>query len=147
MKALAILVLLVHLIGFALAVGAATVKLSLVIRLNKHPEHFDQFSKEVKVITRLIITGIVLLILSGIGWVVWDHPLTTLLIIKLLLVAIVLGLGPIIDNVYEPKLVKASPLPNEVPSKDFVHLLKQYLGVEFTATFLMYAATVIGVFL
>ena len=147
MKTLAILLLLVHLIGFALSVGAATVKLFLVVRLNKHPEFFTQYTREVRLITKQIITGIILLILSGIGWMVWDHPFTTLLIIKLLIVAIVLCIGPIIDNVYEPRLVKASPLPNEVPSKDFVHLLKQYMRVEFFATFLMYAATVIGVFL
>jgi len=69
------------------------------------------------------------------------------LIFKIVLVTAIWILGPIIDNVAEPKLKKFCPLPEQSPTPDFIRAQKQHLLLEIAAIILMYAAAITGVLL
>lgn len=133
----------IHLIGLALGVGGATAKVTLLIRSKDHPESIQAFIAVVRPLTRLIILGIVLLALSGIAWLLTGYPFTTLLYVKLAMVAVILILGPIIDNVVEPKFVKLAPKPGEVVSAAFLRIHRQFVMVEMVATGLFYVIIVV----
>jgi len=129
---------LVHLIGLMLAVGAATAKTTLLLRCRADPALLPAYLADSRPITRLIIAGLVLLTLSGVGALFVGYPLTPLLIAKLVLVAIVWTLGPIIDNVAEPKFRKLAPGLGESPSPDFLQAQRRYVLLELSATGLFY---------
>ena len=139
--------LLIHLVGIALAVGAATVKLNLVMKANSNSELFSSYFQLVKPITKLLILGMILLTLSGIGFIIIGTSLSTLLIIKMILVLFMWILGPVIDNVFEPKLQKLVVAHDSTLSASFVQAQKQYLLVEVLATSVMYVITIMGVML
>jgi len=141
------LLLLMHLIGLSLGVGAATVKMVLVIKSNADPEFLRVYLKVTKIVTRLIVLGILILTLSGIGWLIYGYSFSPLLILKIVMVGLMWLLGPIIDNVFEPRLVKTAPMPGKTPTPDFIHVQKTHLVLEFIATALMYAITIVGVML
>jgi len=145
MVSLSSLLTLVHLIGLALAVGAATVKVALLLKSKADHAFVPVYLKVARPITRLIVAGLVLLTLSGIGWLLLGYPFTTLLIVKLIMVGTVWVLGPIIDNVAEPKFKKLTPPPGEPVSPEFVRAEKQYLALELTATLLFYVIIIIWV--
>lgn len=135
----------VHLIGLALAVGAATVKLVLLIKCKSNSELVHVFIKASKPITQLIITGLFLLTFSGIGWLLMGYSFTTLLIIKLIFVATIWILGPVIDNVIEPKFLKLAPVSGQQASIEFSAALNKYLGMEIIATGLFYVIIIIWI--
>lgn len=135
----------VHLVGFALGAGSATVKLVLLLKCSADHAFVPAYSTVARLITRQIILGLVLLTLSGIGWLLLGYPLTPLLIVKIILVAAIWVLGPVIDNLVEPKFHKLAPAPGARPSPSFVRIHKQYLTLEFIATLLFYAIIVIWV--
>ena len=137
----------IHLIGLILAVGAATVKTVLLIKCKSDYEYVNAFNKIAGTITRLIIFGLILITLSGIGWIVLGYSLTPILILKIVLVAIVWILGPFIDNVITPKFEKFAPVSGEGPSDDFISIQKTYMVLEFTATGLFYVIIILGVLL
>ena len=141
------LLVLTHLLGLALGVGCATVKLLLVLRSHSNYEFFHIYFKVSKLITKLIVVGIIFLTFSGIAWLIMGYPFTMLLIIKLILVGLIWALGPIIDNVIEPKLEKLVALPGQTFSPAFVRIHKQHLALEIVETVLMYLITIIGVLL
>jgi len=62
--------------------SAATVKLALLLRCRADGELVQAFLKVARPITRLIVVGMVLLALSGIGWLLVAHDLTPLLIVN-----------------------------------------------------------------
>jgi len=132
----------IHLIGLALGVGCATAKITLLLRSKDNPVSIQAFIAVVKPITRLIILGIILLALSGIGWILLGYPFTTILIAKLALVVAILIIGPIIDNVVEPKFLELAPKPGEVVSAAFIQIHRRYLVLEVTATGLFYVIIV-----
>ena len=134
-----------HLVGLAVGVGAATVKLALLLRCMADSALVPAYLTVVRIITRQIILGLVLLTLSGIGWLLLGYPFTPLLIAKLLLVAALWVLGPVIDNVAEPQFRKLAPAPGEPPSPPFVKARRLYLTLEVSATLLFYAITVLWV--
>ena len=138
------LLLLLHLFGLALGVGAATVKLSLLLKANKSNELLPVYIKVIKPITNIIIMGMVILTLTGIGWIIMGTVFTTLFIVKLILVAAVWILGPIIDNVVGPKFEKLAPVSGDKASPEFLSIKKQLLMLEVTATLLFYIITVMG---
>jgi hypothetical protein len=115
---------LAHLFGLSLGLGCATAKLS---------------------ITRLIILGLVLLTLSGVIWLLKGYPFTPRLVVKLTLVAVLWVLGPIIDNVIEPRFRAAAPGPGEEPSAEFVAIRSRYLLAEWLGTGAFYAVVVLWV--
>ena len=147
MYALTIILKLAHLIGLALGLGSATVKIALLLRCNRNYNLYPDFIKASKPVTRLLISGIILLVLSGTGWLITGYPLTTLMIIKIILVVLVFASGAVIDNVVEPTLKKLLPTPGESPTQPFIQIQKRHLLLEIAATMAMYAITVIGVFL
>ena len=63
----------VHLVGLAIGVGAATVKLMLLLKCRSNSGFIQVFIKVSKPITKLIITGLILLTLSGIGWLLLNR--------------------------------------------------------------------------
>ena len=145
MVSLSSLLTLLHLVGLALAVGAATVKVVLLLKSRADHAFVPIYLKVARPITRLIIGGLVLLTLSGVGWLLLGYPFTTLLIVKLIMVATVWVLGPVIDNVAEPRFKKLAPAPGEPASVDFVRAERQYLVLELAATLLFYVIILIWV--
>ena len=135
----------VHLVGLALAVGAATVKLVLLIKCRSNSELIPVFIKTSKPITQLIISGLFLLTFSGIGWLLMGYSFTTLLIIKLIFVAAIWILGPVIDNVIEPKFLKLAPVSGQQASAEFAGALNKYLGMEIIATGFFYVIIIIWI--
>jgi hypothetical protein len=134
-----------HLVGLALAVGAATVKLLLLIKCRSNSDLVLAFIKVAKPITKLIIAGLILLTLSGVGWLLMGYSFTTLLIIKLILVAIIWILGPVIDNVIEPKFLNLAPVSGQQASTEFAAALNKYFGIEIIATGFFYVIIIIWV--
>lgn len=135
----------VHLIGLALGLGCATAKLALLLRSRADQEFGPTFIKVSKPMTRLIIVGLSLLTLSGIGWLLLGYSFTPILVAKLALVVVIWILGPIIDNVVEPKFKQLAPGPGESASADFLRVQRRYLMMEITATALFYVITVMWV--
>ena len=95
--------LAVHLIGLAMAAGSATTKLALLLKSKADPVYLKPYLAVAKVITRLIVLGLVLLVISGIGLLLLGQGLTTRLVVKLAMVVLIFLLGPFIDNVIEPR--------------------------------------------
>lgn len=134
-----------HLVGLVLGMGSATAKLTLLMKCRADVEFVPVYLKVARPITRLIIVGLVLLTLSGIGWLLMDFSFTTLLLVKIILVAAIWVLGPVIDNVVEPKFQKLALITGESPSPAFIRIRNQYLALEVIATALFYVIVVIWV--
>lgn len=145
MISLSSVLLLAHLVGIALAVGAATVKLTLLLKSISDPTLLPAFVKIARPVTRLIIIGMILLALSGIGWLIDGYPFTFLLIVKIVLVAAIFALGPVIDNVIEPRFRELMPAPGEPVTPAFVQVRGRYIAAEVTATLLFYVIILIWV--
>jgi hypothetical protein len=138
---------LVHLIGFALGLGGVTVKLYLLLQSVSDFKLISSYLRVARTITRLIVLGIILLTVSGLASVllVGARPFTALFIIKLLGVGAILIVGPLIDNVAEPKVRILAPQGDEAPSAQFRSALRLYVTLEVVATALFYLITVIWV--
>lgn len=137
------LLTVVHLLGLALGLGAASTKTVLLLRCGADPDRIAAYLAVRRPITRVIITGVILLVASGIGFFVVGAPLTGLLVVKLVLVAAILGLGPLIDNVAEPRYVKAAPGPGGTRTPEFAGAQRLYVTFEIIATLLFYVITVL----
>ncbi len=147
MFSLSALMTFVHLIGLAAGVGAATVKLVLLLRCRADRSFVPVYLKVVRPITRLIILGLVLLTLSGIVILLIGYPWSDLLLVKLVLVGAVWILGPVIDNIVEPKF-SAHAAQSEATSSDaFLRVQQQYLAMEVVATGLFYVIIALWVLL
>lgn len=135
---LSTLLTIVHFIGLALSVGAASVKVVLLLKCKSDSAMVPVYLKVVRPITKVLITGIILLTLSGIIWLIDGYPFSTELIIKSVLVALIWILGPIIDNVAEPKFKQLAPTANQPASPEFSAIMNKYLALEILATGLFY---------
>jgi hypothetical protein len=136
---------LVHIVGLALGVGAATVKTLLLLRSLADRSLLPAYLRVARPITQQIILGMVLLTLSGAGWLLYGYPFTTLLAVKLVIVAGLWVLGPVIDNMAEPRFRALVPLAGEPASPAFDRARRQYVALEVAATSLFYAAILIWV--
>lgn len=134
-----------HLIGLALGLGCATAKATLLFRSRTDPSYRPTFLAVARPITRLIILGLVLLTLSGIGWLLLGYPLTPKLVAKLVLVGAIWVVGPIIDNAVEPEFRESAPGPGEEASAAFRRIELRYLRLEAFATGLFYLIVAIWV--
>jgi len=130
---------LTHLLGLVLAVGAASVKVVLLLKCRSDPSFAPAFAKITRLLSRQIILGLILLTLSGIAWLLRGYPLGGLLIAKLVLVAAVWVLGPVIEKVAEPEFLRLAPAPGEQASAEFAQASKRYFVLESVATLLFYA--------
>jgi hypothetical protein len=135
---------LAHLIGLAFGVGAATVKLILLFKCRSDRSFIPVYIKVVKPITKFIIAGMILLTLSGIGWLLYDYPLTEELIVKLIFVAALWITGPYIDKVAEPKFIKLAS--EQANSTKLIASQQKYIIAEVIATGLFYLIIVYWVF-
>jgi len=140
---MASLLTVTHLLGLALAVGAATVKVALLLRCRRDSAFLPVYLAVVRIITRFIILGMILLTLSGVGWLLIGYGFTPLLIVKLVLVGAVWVLGPVIDNVAEPAFRNLAPAAGQTASAAFLQARARYLALEVTATALFYVIIVI----
>ncbi len=134
---------LAHILGLALAIGAATVKLMLLLKSRTDHTFVSTFIAVSKPITRLILIGTGLLVLSGICWLLLGYPLTGLLIVKLVLVGLIIVLGATIDKVVEPTFIRLAPVSGQSASTEFTKIQNRYLLVETTATGLYYVIVVL----
>jgi hypothetical protein len=138
--------ILLHLFGLALAVGAATVKFVLAFGCRSNSALLPVFVRISKPVTRIIVLGMLLLILSGFGWLLLGYAsITPLLAAKIVLVVVIMVLGPYIDKAIEPRLAKLSALPQEQASPELPRIQRHYLVLETVATGLLYAITVVGI--
>ncbi|HSB18756.1 MAG TPA: hypothetical protein VLD85_01975 [Anaeromyxobacteraceae bacterium] len=136
---------LIHLLGLGLAVGAAAVKLTLLLRGRADAAAIPAYLAVAAPVTRLIVVGIALATLSGIGFLALGRPLTPILIAKLGLVAAMWVLGPIIDRAVEPRFARLAPSPGSPASPGFARAQGQHLALEVLATSLLCAIAVLGV--
>lgn len=136
-----------HILGLVLGVGAATVKLRLLFKCNTNFEFVPIFLEVIKPITVIIISGQIILTLSGIGWILAGYSFTTVIIMKMILLGLLWILGPIIDNVIAPRFKKLAPTPGESGSPSFVKAQKQFLGAEIVGTGLFYILLIMGILL
>jgi pimeloyl-ACP methyl ester carboxylesterase len=136
---------LAHLIGLSLGLGGGTATLALLLKAKNDHAFVPAHLAAARPVTRLIIVGLVLLILSGIGFMFAGYHLTPRLVVKLVLVGTILVLGPIIDNVIEPVFRELAPKPGESASPAWIRVQRRYLVVEAIATGLFYAIAVIWV--
>ena len=138
---------IVHVIALSLAAGTAFVKLLLVVRCKKDYMFYTDYFKLAPLLSKLIITGMILLTLSGIAWIIIGYSLELLLVLKIIIVAGIWIIGPIIDSRAEPKVKRLYPSPGAEPSAEFTRSQQQHLLLEIIATAMMYAALIIGVLL
>jgi len=138
---------LAHVIGLALGLGCATAKLTLLARCRADPAFLPTYIAVARPITRLIILGLILVTLSGVGWLFAGYSLTRLLFLKLVLVGAIWVLGPVIDKVVEPKFVQLAPTHHEPVSMAFIRIQRQYLYLESIATGLFYLVIALWILL
>lgn len=134
---------LVHILGLVSGVGCATAKLTLLLKCKADQKFLPGYLAAVRPLTRMIILGLALLTLSGIGWLLIGYDFSPLLIVKLVLVGTIWMLGPIIDNVVEPKFRNLAPHSGEQASSAFLQIQRRYLLLEAVATGLFYVIIVI----
>lgn len=147
MVRLSTFLLIVHLVGLALGVGSATLKMILLVKCYLNREYIPVFLKVTKPVTMLLIMGIIFLTLSGIGWLIMGYAFTPLMIAKVVLVGLMWVTGILIDNVFTPKFARLAPVTGSAPSLPFLRIERQNFAIELLATLTMYAITIMGVFL
>jgi hypothetical protein len=145
MPSLSSVLLLAHLIGLGLGLGSATAKLALLLRSKADPAFLLGYLAATRPITRLIILGLVLLTVSGVGWLLAGYPLRPLLIAKLVLVGALWALGPVIDVVVEPQFKRLAPQSGETATPAFIQIQGRYVLLETIATGLFYVIVVLWV--
>lgn len=136
-------ILLVHLVGLALALGAAAVKVTLLLACRGDARRTGAYLLVGPVITRFIVLGLGLLTASGIAWLLLGRPVTPLLAAKLGLVAVLWVLGPIIDRRVEPAFTRLAPAGEGSPGLSRAR--RRYVALELLATGLVGVITVLGV--
>lgn len=145
MISLTSLLITVHLLGLSFALGGATVKLILLYRCRADTGFVSVYSRVARPITKLIILGMILLTLSGIGWLFAGYSLTSRLIVKIIIFVVIWILGPIIDNVLEPRFFKLAPAPGETASPEFISIMNKYMILDTIAGGLFYVIVIIWV--
>lgn len=136
---------LAHLVGLALGMGGASVKLTLLLKCSSDHGLLAAYGSVAKLITRHIVGGMVLLVVSGIGWLLLGRSLSTALAVKLALVLAAGVLGLVIDNVVEPRLHRLAPRSGEPASPAFLRVQRQHLALEAAATALLYGIVALWV--
>ena len=136
-----------HLVGLALGIGSATVKVVLLLRSIRDVTLLPVYLRVVRPITHLLILGLILMTLSGIGWMLLGYGFQPRLVVKLVLVGVIWIMGPIIDNVVEPRFRKLAVPEEGSFSQAFFSVRTQYMVLEVTATALFYIVLVLGILL
>jgi len=127
----------VHVTGLALGMGAATVKFGVVAR-SREPRIARAFLELSRSMTQPIVLGMVLLTLSGIGWMIVGYPMSRELGLKFAPVAALWVLGPWIDKQVEPRFAHAVAATGDSVSPAFAMAHRRFLVIEGVATGLFY---------
>ena len=139
--------LLIHILGLTMAVGVGAAKVLLLLKCRRDLSLLPAYFQLVKPMTGMLIAGFIMVTLSGIGWLVTGYPMTGLMWLKIALVVAVWGVGPYIDNVVEPVMVKLAPKPGEAPSAEFLAVQSKHFALEVLAEGLFIAIIFIWVVL
>jgi hypothetical protein len=123
------------------------VKVTLLLMCRADNAFASVYLSVARPITRLTIVGLVMLTLSGIGWILQGYTFTPSFVVKLVLVGVIWVLGPVIDNVAEPRFKALAPAAGEPATAAFIQSYRRYLSLEVMATGLFYVITVMGVLL
>lgn len=143
---------LFHLLGMALMVGAVAVKVTLLLGTRGEAASSRVYVCVARPLTRLIVLGLALAILSGIGWVALGRAFTPMLLAKLVLVVALGAVGAVIDKVVEPRFARlageaGTSEAGTAASPKAVRIRRQYLAVELAAAALTCAVAVLGAML
>lgn len=136
---------LAHLLGLGLAFGAATVKLTLLVKSGDSAERIGAFIGASKTLTKQIVFGMLILTITGIVWLIRGYPLSLLLYVKIAIVAALWVLGPVIGAVIEPRFERLAPATGQEPTSAFLRTKGQYIGAEVIATGLLALVIVLWV--
>jgi hypothetical protein len=142
MISLSSLLTIAHLIGLIVGVGAATVKVALLLRTLSDPTSIPTYLQVSKPITMHIVFGMIVLTLSGVGFLLTGYPLTRRLTMKLFFVVSLWVLGPVIDNFAEPRYRKLATEGSESVRPAFAQAQRYYISLEIVATLLFYVIIV-----
>jgi hypothetical protein len=134
----------VHLLGLALATGAATVKVAMALRSTRDTGFVRTFLASRKLLASFIILGLLLATVSGVIWLLQGYSWSPRLIGKVIVVGMIWLIGPVIDNVIEPKLDRLAPVGDEPPTAEFKVQQRLHLTCEIAAAVLMYVVFVLG---
>jgi hypothetical protein len=138
------IVSLAHFIGLT-AVGAATVKSILLLRTRSNPSLIPAYLQIRRTVTFPIVIGYHLLLVSGVAWLLMGYELTTILIVKLVLVLGSGVFGSLIARKAEPRFIEQAPAAGEAPSPEFLRIQEQYVLLEGIATGLFYLVIIVWV--
>lgn len=142
----AALLYLAHLTGLALGMGTATAKTVLLLQCRSDPALIPTFIGASRLMTRLIIVGLILLTLSGVAWLqLGGVSWTPRFVVKLVLVAAIFAIGPVIDSVVTPRYKRLAPAVGVPASAEFLQIQRRYIALESVATLLFYVITVLWV--
>lgn len=147
MATLVLFLRLAHFLGVGLALGSATTKLMLLLKARADHAFVPTYVAVAKPITRLILIGTALLVLSGILWLLIGYPLSSLLVVKIILVVMVFVVGGSMDKLIEPKYYELAPKPSDPVLPEFIRIQKLYQVAEAMATGLYYVIVVMWVLL
>ena len=145
MISLTSLLITFHILGVSLGLGASTVKLVLLYRCKADHDFVSIYSRVTRPITKVIILGMVLLTLSGIGWLIIGYSLPSRLIVKIVIFAAIWILGPVIDNVIEPRFFRLAPATGEKGSPEFISIMNKYMILDTIAGGLFYVIVIMWV--
>jgi hypothetical protein len=135
-----------HTIGLAFGLGGVTASFVLMIKSRFDRELASTIINVSKTIAPLIFLGLVLLTISGIGFMRLGYPLTRTLAIKHALVVALWIVGPIMLYLTS-KLEKLSSKPGEPPSPKFLSTRTKVQALAVVGLVLWYATTFLGVIL
>jgi uncharacterized membrane protein len=138
---------LLHLIGLAFGLGGATIAAIISTKAEKDKELAGAQMKLMPSISKLIMLGLLLLIISGIAlpfYIKW--PLDKqLLIIKHVLVVWIIIIGIFIGRRFK-KMSRISPVGKEKPKAEFLRAKKQVKILSIINLILWYAVTIMSAF-
>lgn len=139
--------LVIHLIGLALGVGSATAKVILLVKCYRDVTFVPFYLKVMVPLTRTLVTGLVLMTLSGITWLILGYGFPAMMIVKLVFVGALWVVGLLIDKITEPRFRKLAPDTGETASEAFILIQKKHLTMEILGMLLFYIILVLGVLL
>jgi hypothetical protein len=139
--------LLAHLIGLALGVGSATAKVVLLLKCRRDINFLPVYLRVMKPLTQILVSGLILMTLTGIIWLILGYGFNNLLIVKLFFVGGVWIVGIYIDNVTEPSFKKLAPAEGQAATVDFLQIQRKHLIFEIVGALLFYIIMVLGVLL
>ncbi|MCK4384101.1 MAG: hypothetical protein KAW66_12450 [Candidatus Lokiarchaeota archaeon] len=145
---LEIMIRIIHLIGLCWGVGGATLGLLLMIVSERNPELKPHVAKILPINTRLVMSGIIFLGISGVvlqlvigGNYYAEHWILGL---KHVVAAILLVIGILLAFKIVPKMQKLAPKGGP-PSEDFLKTKKLVIIAGTTNTILWYVIVVLSV--